>query len=1368
MTSRNHIVNALIKEVLGPRDGLHELLPSNQDPRDEYITGVLAPASSPRAADDIDADIDEISEEVTTEEDEDNGAHVVAPSVLSPALDPKALPRSAGLSFTIKNTDQTPPEIELCATWARYYQQQQGWQRVPSYLLTGRVAADRNNTWNDASGVSLHLRSQALGNAQWRVSVFLVNTTDVSAKSRAETGDHLFQPQMRVHCCSNTHLVPVINDNFGEVESLQSGSLAYEDASLSLLYRSRSALARGHLCGAIWRDIDPERIPEGVLLPETAPYTWIDSAIVPAMEKPKFTPADVRTDHVPCYASEAPDMSWDERYGSSPELSPEALSETWSVESINRALRPIVEGYQNWIRSEEEKAEGLSGWQRSVAADHLEQCQQACERIHNAITILTSDERVRLAFCFANKAIHIQSEWSGNVIIWRPFQLAFILLNIVAISDPTHKDRQICDLLWFPTGGGKTEAYLGLAAFTLALRRLRARGSLNGDYSGAGVGVLSRYTLRLLTIQQFRRALGVITACEVLRIHGLNDPGTLIGWRPQSCDNQENLLWGGIRFSVGLWVGGKVTSNQTLGIGPVPSPDGSFVYFPGAVDILQGADSKDYDGPNEVLLNKIRSARRVLGGGEPAQILNCPSCKSILAVPNTSPDSSHVQGLESGPHTLHFVFQGVASVAPPIAVLQSSGIPLTVNAVHLSHHSANAFHTLSIDFTVPNQNKLTASQIDLWWYQTIVPAFAAQVTLMAARPARPGYFILTYSNTMNNSHQFDFDIYCPNPRCPLNQYTWAEQVPVPRTSTGVGAGLASGGVGATATTSALPAMAGMQWQQVPQWCQTSRSVISDRIPIPALTVDDQVFHRCPSLVIATVDKFARLAFEPKASALFGNVSHYHSRWGYYREGAPPSSGSLPTSFRPHPPGYSVARPLHVSVRPFLPPSLILQDELHLIEGPLGSMVGLYETAIDGLCQYQHNGKWVGPKYISSTATVRQAESQVRSLFNRNIAQFPPWGTEADERFFARDRESHPFQCSNPGRLSIAICAPGKGAQTPIIRIWAALLQAGYDEWLQNPSVETDSFYTLVGYFNAVRELAGAVSLFRQDIPERLIFRNPGPAPRSLDTWLELSSRQNSMELPALLERLGKQAPAAEDAVFATSMFGTGVDITRLGLMVVHGQPKTTASYIQATGRVGRQTGGLVVTFLRASRPRDLDHYEFFTGYQRAIYRHVEAITVSPFAPRARDKALGPLAVALLRQAQSLRGRPVAPEWRVQQRLSGGYYSEAVRMVLHRHDSEVSILPDLFEVRAQSQWDGRRPPPGITAQEMDSELDLWKSVGAVNPSTTDFVYSETATIRPPSYNVVLGDSHHRAQNLLEAFENAPQSLRDIEETTAFKT
>ena len=1355
MSERDHILIALVKEVLGPRCGPYEILLQNQDPRDEYITGVLAPAMSPQPLDDIDADVDQVIEETSSEEDQDTQSYLVVPGVFSPALNPKALPRSIGMSFTVE-ANNSPPQIEICATWARYQTHQNGWQRRPEYFLTGSVRADQDSDWMATEGVSLRLRSRQLPGGGYRVSVFLINTTMVTEDQRADTSDHLFQPQIRVHSCPGTSLVPVWSTGASSLNDQFPGSLAVEDASLALLYRERVALARGHMCGATWKEIDPERSHPVLASPGEAPFAWTDAVVVPQSEWPKFSPADVRTELIPCYPIEAPEMNWKDQFGPSPALDPDVLAETWQPEQVRSRLQLLVDGYQAWIEEQQSLVAGLAATQQPVASAHLEQCRQAANRIRQAIEILATDEDARLAFCFANKAIAMQSQWvRGRVLTWRPFQLAFILLNIPALTNPLHPDRQTCDLLWFPTGGGKTEAYLGLAAFTLALRRRRFH------HNGAGVSVLSRYTLRLLTIQQFRRALGVITACEVLRVYNLDSPNNPVGWRPQEYSRRETFIWGGLRFSAGLWVGGNVTPNNLLST-TVRDSDGRFIRFVGALEILQGAE-RNYNGPNEALRRNLQGVQLEMQG-EPAQVLTCPCCGSILAVPD--------EGFGGGQHTLHFVFQGGPTITPPLAQFQPAIPWLSLDAATLTSHATAGFRTLSITFTISEGRNLNARQVDEWWYQFIAPSLGQDVNLLAARPVRPGYFIITYDNSQNNTRQCDFDTYCPNPACELNRHAWAEQVPLSRTTRAAPtANQWSMGLRATEQTAELPATPGMEWQETPECFQLGNMRrFSSRIPIPACTVDDQIYHRCPSFIIATVDKFARLAFEPKASSLFGNVDHYHSRWGYYREGCPPSTGgNLPSGYISHPSGRSRGSPLHVPVAPFLSPDLVLQDELHLIEGPLGSMVGLYETAVDLLCQRRQNGQIIVPKYVASTATVRQAEPQVRALFDRHLAQFPPSAISANDRFFAHDQEVHPLESDRPGRLYVAICAPGKGAQTPIVRIWSALLQVVYERWQIYPTAEVDRFYTLVGYFNAIRELAGAVSLYRQDIPERIEFRSgAGSQPRPLDRSLELSSRASSLDLPALLERLKTSAPNAQDAVFATSMFGTGVDVDRLGLMVVHGQPKTTASYIQATGRVGRQGGGLIVTFFRASRPRDLDHYEFFTGYHRALYRHVEPITVSPFSPRARERGLGPLAVILLRHARELGGQPANTDWKVQQRLSGAYFAQACRMGSHRHDPEVIIIPNLLEARAGQQPDGRRPPAGVTTQEAASEIDRWAAMARQNPDPDSFVYSESALLRPPEREVVLGDAQHRSQGLAEAYENAPQSLREVEETTGFKS
>jgi hypothetical protein len=303
---------------------------------------------------------------------------------------------------------------------------------------------------------------------------------------------------------------------------------------------------------------------------------------------------------------------------------------------------------------------------------------------------------------------------------------------------------------------------------------------------------------------------------------------------------------------------------------------------------------------------------------------------------------------------------------------------------------------------------------------------------------------------------------------------------------------------------------------------------SSRVPISAFTVDDQIYSRIPSLLVATVDKFARLAFEPRAGALFGNINHYHSRTGYYRDNAGAETPSPKTHIK--------------RVNQLLPPDLILQDELHLIKGPLGSMVDLYETAVDTLCERVYEGKIVSPKYIASTATVRQSQSQVKCLFDRDAFQFPPLSLSAADSFFARTPQNvHPLdtdaKSQHPsGRLYVAVCAPGKGVQTPIVRIYSSMLQSiwelrqgGYSD------SDRDPFWRLVGYFNAIRELAGALTLYRQDIPERLRHnaRSMEVNPRDLGEEIELSSRRDSTELPGLLTSLSQTLPDAKDIVLST-------------------------------------------------------------------------------------------------------------------------------------------------------------------------------------------------------------------------------------------
>lgn len=309
----------------------------------------------------------------------------------------------------------------------------------------------------------------------------------------------------------------------------------------------------------------------------------------------------------------------------------------------------------------------------------------------------------------------------------------------------------------------------------------------------------------------------------------------------------------------------------------------------------------------------------------------------------------------------------------------------------------------------------------------------------------------------------------------------------------------------------------------------------------------------------------------------------------------------------------------------------------------------------------------------------------------------------------------------------------------------------------------------MGYFNAIKELARATGLCRIDIPQWInaLSARGGSPPRVLETssQMELSSRAESHVLPSLLSKVSTQLPGqAVDVVLATSMFGTGVDVDRLGLMFIHSQPKTTSAYIQSTGRIGRKKAGLVLTFLGAARPRDLAHYEFFVGFHRAIHKSVEPVTVAPFSPRARDRGLGPLAVVVLRNARDVRGTPVPVSWATEQRAGGGaYVTAAFDMATRRHAPEVAAIIKALETRAQRQPAGRLPASDVVANETSNELDKWQKIAQASSPPDGLLYSESTYVKRASKNVVLGDAAHALQNFDCAFENAPNSLREVEKT-----
>lgn len=370
------------------------------------------------------------------------------------------------------------------------------------------------------------------------------------------------------------------------------------------------------------------------------------------------------------------------------------------------------------------------------------------------------------------------------------------------------------------------------------------------------------------------------------------------------------------------------------------------------------------------------------------------------------------------------------------------------------------------------------------------------------------------------------------------------------------------------------------------YCQCSAENCIGRIPVK--TVDSDIYRTPPSLLIGTIDKFAQIVRKPETARLFG---------------------------------------LGTEV-PFQSPDLIIQDELHLISGPLGSMAGLYELAIDQLCSREGNP----PKIVGSTATIRRASDQVRNVFNREAFQFPPPALDWKNSCFARLADGS----TEPGRLYVGVTTAGRSEKFALQYVAASLLQSGSIV----PGGDDEPYKTLVTYFNSLKTLGGALVLLEDDALMTLksIAESRNEKIRdNVKTPEELTSRKSSKDIPDILKRLELTSlrPEFIDILLASNMLSVGVDIRRLGLMLLSGQPKSMAEYIQATSRVGRARPGLVITLYNNAKIRDRAHFEAFSNWHGALYRSVEPGSVTPFAARARDKALHAPLVALARLRENI-------------------------------------------------------------------------------------------------------------------------------------
>ncbi|MCK6461699.1 MAG: DISARM system helicase DrmA, partial [Planctomycetes bacterium] len=461
--------------------------------------------------------------------------------------------------------------------------------------------------------------------------------------------------------------------------------------------------------------------------------------------------------------------------------------------------------------------------------------------------------------------------------------------------------------------------------------------------------------------------------------------------------------------------------------------------------------------------------------------------------------------------------------------------------------------------------------------------------------------------------------------------------------------------------------------------------------LPLHAVDEPIYRRLPAFVIATVDKFASLPWIGKTGALLGRVDRHDAK-GFYGDAEPGR-------------GTPLGGPLN-------PPDLIIQDELHLISGPLGTMVGLYETAIDALCGRPAGAEGLRPKIVASTATVRRAQSQIRALFGRpDVEVFPPPGPDRRDTFFSKTRPA----LDGGARQYLGVAAQGRNLKVVLMRTYLALLAAGKKAWdeARRRKVEpnpADPYMTLVGYFNSLRELGGSRRIVEDEVTARL--QDYGDRRRRVEDPEPLFANRPRLTQPAELTSREPTNKVAEtkrclalphgdsdhlDVALATNMISVGLDITRLGLMVVTGQPKSAAEYIQATSRVGRdpERPGLVVTLLNIHRPRDRSHYERFGTWHASFYRAVEATSVTPFSSRAVDRGLAAVAVALARHGRA--------------ELTGARGAERIG----KHRGELDFVLDAICRRAEAHvpmGDGEARALRQTLRKRTADLlDSWATI-----------------------------------------------------------
>ena len=842
------------------------------------------------------------------------------------------------------------------------------------FILSEQFNAKPENWHKDnRENLLLHLKLYDNGSSKYFIKAIIENNyshkkAQFSISKEKLNQLALFQTEIQVN---NNFLLPFRDYRPHTYKSS-------EDKMLDYLFKDKLAYGIGHNTACTWENLEND----------SKKPSWIKTTFLPSYN---VKSQSTETDKI------------DKSILGIKSLSSFGLKKIQVIQN----LKKIVEAYSTWIEAENNTATG-----NTFGEENILKCKSIRQRIANGIRLLEANDKAFHAFQLANTAIYIQmfqSElhfnkkdgyevFENNMVsqldyaeysktefpngkaepIWRPFQLAFILQCIPSFVETDSSDKDLVDLLYFPTGGGKTEAYLAVSAFLIFWRRM----CFPNEYDG--VNIIIRYTLRLLSAQQFERATKLILACEFIR------------------QNTPNL--GEEKISIGFWIGTGTIPNSI--------EEAEFKLK----KLLERLNGGKFDGKRAI---------------NPFQLTNCQWCNTKI-----------------------------------ISRIKSTD--------------------------------------------------------------------LTYSIGHRISRRLQS--HCLNPNCTFSEH--------------------KGG-------------------------------------LPIVLIDDDIYKKPPTVLFGTIDKFAALAWKEEATTLFNYKGNRK-------------------------------------------PELIIQDELHLLNGPLGSLTGLFENVILSLCKTENQR----PKVIASTATIKNVEAQILGIYGRQARIFPQYVTNSDDTFFSKTLESSK-------RKYLGILPTGKTPVMTNLHLLTALLYARLEIWeASQDKTDADQFWTLLSYFKSLKEVgrfSNKISSELKPIIQQLqvkYLKNHGNLMYNYLKLsyrnLELTSRIPNEKIKKNLDKLDIQFDGslndykAYDLVLATNMISVGLDVGRLGIMIMNGMPPNTAEYIQASSRVARKNEGLVVTMFDPFNTRDLSYFEDFAQFHKTFYKQVEPLSVTPFADSALDKMLFTLMVAFFR------------------------------------------------------------------------------------------------------------------------------------------